>query len=394
HDVRHTVGMRNMAAYARSLDITPVFVFDGNERASGKEGEMQKRRAKKTRIRDEFRAEQQRALRIAAMKQACAAFLDCESSGGSNTSLPQDLHRAEARPRELAKENDGIGGGDTIATIIHGNPNKETVVAWLADNATRLAKAAVTPANGTGSRRLTVDARISALELEICRILLFRLGAATREPDGVALDAQCTLQTLEQLSTERLATLSRRSESLTPAHVDECRRLLDSLGYATHTADGCVESEALCAALVRHGIADVACSEDLDVLAFGGQRLLRGFYTPGEEMMLIDADVAMAELGLSRNAFVDLCILCGTDFSATLEKVGPITALRLVRRFGSIEGILESSSGIRPRDGFQFQVARDVFLQDIGSPFADRTQVAPRPATLPPASSSFDPFAP
>ncbi|KAJ2546697.1 hypothetical protein GGH95_006783, partial [Coemansia sp. RSA 1836] len=120
-------------------------------------------------------------------------------------------------------------------------------------------------------------------------------------------------------------------------------------------------------------------------------RLLRGFYTPADEMMLINADIAMAELGLTRESFVDLCILCGTDFSATLEKVGPITALRLVQQFGSIERILESSSKIRPRDGFQFQVARDVFLQDICSPFTERAQVTPRPAS---SSSPFDPFAP
>ncbi|KAJ2815782.1 hypothetical protein FBU31_006802, partial [Coemansia sp. 'formosensis'] len=212
-------------------------------------------------------------------------------------------------------------------------------------------------------------------------------------PDGVALDAQCSLQTLMQLSAERLDTLGRRVESLTPAHIDECRRQLDSLGFATHKADGHVESEALCAALVRQGVADAACSEDLDVLAFGGQRLLRGFYTPADEMMLIDLDTALVELGLTRASFVDLCILCGTDFSATLEKVGPITALRLIRQYGSIEQILENSPEIRPRDGFQHRVARDVFLQDVCPPFTDRSQVAFRPdgrrAGLP-----FDPFAP
>ncbi|KAJ2030064.1 hypothetical protein GGI08_009546, partial [Coemansia sp. S2] len=182
--------------------------------------------------------------------------------------------------------------------------------------------------------------------------------------------------------------------SLTPAHIDDCRRLLDSLGFATHTADGHVESEALCAALVRQGVADAACSEDLDVLAFGGQRLLRGFYTLADEMMLIDADIALTELGLTRESFVDLCILCGTDFSATLEKVGPITALKLIRQFGSIERILESDPEIRPRDGFQFKVARDVFLQDVQPPFTDRAQVVPRPASSRLTGLPFDPFAP
>ncbi|KAJ2014591.1 hypothetical protein GGI03_002556 [Coemansia sp. RSA 2337] len=383
---RHTTGMRNMAAHARSLDITPVFVFDGNERASGKEAEMQKRRELKSRIRNEHHVEQQRARRIAAMEQVRVSLLDCESADGK---LPLDLRHAEFLPRGNANENESV-----VETIIHGNPDRQTAVAWLADNAARLASSAPVCVKPGGSRRLTVDARINALELEISRILLFRLGAATEEPEGVALDARCTLQTLEQLSSERLATLSRRVESLTPAHIDDCRRLLDSLGFATHTADGHVESEALCAALVRQGVADAACSEDLDVLAFGGQRLLRGFYTLADEMMLIDADIALTELGLTRESFVDLCILCGTDFSATLEKVGPITALKLIRQFGSIERILESDPEIRPRDGFQFKVARDVFLQDVQPPFTDRAQVVPRPASSRLTGLPFDPFAP
>ncbi|KAJ2491667.1 hypothetical protein IWW37_002117 [Coemansia sp. RSA 2050] len=385
HAERHTMGMRNMAAYARSLDITPIFIFDGNERASGKEAEMQKRRELKSRIRDEHHAEQQRARRIAAMEQVRVSLLDCEAVDGM---LPLDRHRAESLPRGQASEE------DVVEEILQGNPDRQTAVAWLAGNVTQLSSLPVACEVKPGGRRLTVDARISALELAISRILLYRLGAAAEEPGGVALDAQCTLQTLEQLSSERLATLSRRVESLTPAHIDECRRLLDSLGYATHTADGHIESESLCAALVRQGVADAACSEDLDVLAFGGQRLLRGFFTPADEMMLIDADIAQSELGITRESFVDLCILCGTDFSATLEKVGPITALKLIRQLGSIERILESDPGIRPRDGFQFQVARDVFMQDICPPFTDRRQVALRPAASHLKAPPFDPFAP
>ncbi|KAJ1988429.1 hypothetical protein GGI04_006083, partial [Coemansia thaxteri] len=220
------------------------------------------------------------------------------------------------------------------------------------------------------------------------------LGATAALAGGVDAQQQqqCSLQTLQRLNTERLDMLRRRTESLTPAHVDACRRAVAALGFATHTAQG-HESEAVCAALVRQGVADATCSEDLDVLAFGGRRLLRGFYAPSAaELMLIDADRAHADLGLTRGAFVDLCILCGTDFSATLEGVGPVTALRLVRRFGSIERIVDANPALRPRPGFCFQDARAIFLQDIASPFLCRAQVAPRRPLIPP-SPSFDPFA-
>ncbi|KAJ2685265.1 hypothetical protein H4R19_006815 [Coemansia spiralis] len=122
-------------------------------------------------------------------------------------------------------------------------------------------------------------------------------------------------------------------------------------------------------------------------------------------MALVDGRRAHEELGLSRAAFVDMCILCGTDFSSTLKKVGPITALRLIREHGSIERVLERCA-FRARPGFAPAAARAVFLADPRPPppIASRRELellarAPDPAAVaallgdshpPPAGS--DPF--
>jgi flap endonuclease-1 len=46
-------------------------------------------------------------------------------------------------------------------------------------------------------------------------------------------------------------------------------------------------------------------------------------------------------LQLQRESFVDLALLCGTDFSQRIKNVGPARALKLIRKFNSIENLLE-----------------------------------------------------
>ncbi|PVU86048.1 hypothetical protein BB560_006824, partial [Smittium megazygosporum] len=85
-------------------------------------------------------------------------------------------------------------------------------------------------------------------------------------------------------------------------------------------------------------------SEDTDVLAFGGKRLLRSFNTDCEMILEIDREMAQLELGISFQQFIDLCILCGTDFNSRIPKIGPVNALKMIKKYGSIEKIIYSSN--------------------------------------------------
>ncbi|KAJ3094676.1 Elongation of fatty acids protein 2 [Physocladia obscura] len=80
-------------------------------------------------------------------------------------------------------------------------------------------------------------------------------------------------------------------------------------------------------------------------------------------ILCIDPVKARKDMDLSRDQFVDLMILCGTDFSGTLKGVGYVTAYKLIKKHGSIEAILEtgkySSNCI---EGFDYQVAREVYI--------------------------------
>lgn len=80
--------------------------------------------------------------------------------------------------------------------------------------------------------------------------------------------------------------------------------------------------------------------------------------------MELNPVVARTALGLTRAAFIDLCILCGTDFSSTLPQIGPVRALDKIRRYGTIEAILatlEARHQPGPNGLFDYLAARKVF---------------------------------
>ncbi|KAJ2557546.1 hypothetical protein EV175_001282 [Coemansia sp. RSA 1933] len=393
---RHLRGMYNLAEHAHSIGVVPVFVFDGLDRVEGKTGELEARRKERERIYIEYESERARASRIAVLERITACLLDDRNKGVDTEAWLAgwpELHGAPEFPgslRDDASIEQAAAPLDDTARRI--SDHRDSAPHTSASNAISWLKSWVEGADvcanqptseaAARARRTTIKGRLDELEYQTCRGLLFRLGGSQDPIDTHPTlgDTSSGLATLRQSSYQRLATLACRSEPLTPEHMHECSVLLDAMGFATHVVE-LAESECVCARLTRAGVADAVCSEDLDVMAFGGRRLLRGFFGQGlNGMVLIDHERALGELGLTYEQFVDMCILCGTDFCSTLEKVGPITALKLVRQHGSIEAILATGL-FQQRAGFCYELARNVFYSGCSAdiPFTSRDQVRPNP---------------
>lgn len=54
---------------------------------------------------------------------------------------------------------------------------------------------------------------------------------------------------------------------------------------------------------------------------------------------LVDLDVVLGNLELSREQFIDLAILVGTDFNTGVRGIGPKKGLKTIKRYGSIESL-------------------------------------------------------
>ncbi|EIT77953.1 DNA repair protein rad2 [Aspergillus flavus] len=169
-------------------------------------------------------------------------------------------------------------------------------------------------------------------------------------------------------TAEDVEKFSRRTVRVTRDHNAECKKLLKLMGIPY--IDAPTEAEAQCAVLARAGKVYAAASEDMDTLCFEAPILLRHltFSEQRKEPILeIHLSRALEGLDMDRKQFIDLCILLGCDYLEPIPKVGPNTALKLIREFGSLEKVVEHMESdpkkkyVIPED-WPYQDARELFL--------------------------------
>jgi flap endonuclease-1 len=92
-------------------------------------------------------------------------------------------------------------------------------------------------------------------------------------------------------------------------------------------ADEPHEGEALCSSIVNAGLASAVVSEDTDVLVYGAT-LLRNSTTNKKPASIVNSDDVREGLGgLDKAQFLDLALLCGTDFMTTIPLYAFISLL-------------------------------------------------------------------
>ncbi|KAG0069947.1 Elongation of fatty acids protein 2 [Linnemannia elongata] len=194
-------------------------------------------------------------------------------------------------------------------------------------------------------------------------------------------DLKSMIHSVLSAHSQIFTTLERRTLRVTRPLVLSCQRLLVAMGEPVVEAKD-AEAEAVCAQLTTLGLTDASVSEDTDTAVFGNGLLLRQVGASGDrDIIEIDPVLAREKLGLSRDAFRDLCILCGTDFSGTMEGIGPKRAAKLIQYYGSIESIM-ANSGYKPRPDFVYDRARRVFDRTPAVPL-DPTVYKPKPEIQP-----------
>lgn len=170
-----------------------------------------------------------------------------------------------------------------------------------------------------------------------------------REKNRIELE-----KALEAGDAEKIRSFSSRINYITPEILDDSRTLLDLMGVPFVNAKG--EGEAQAAWMSDHGYVNGVISQDYDSLLFGCRSLLRNFaYSgrrklPGRNVYVnvspesISLEENLTSLGITREQLIDIGILVGTDFNRGLERVGAKTALNLVKKYGSVFGVLAAKN--------------------------------------------------
>lgn len=158
---------------------------------------------------------------------------------------------------------------------------------------------------------------------------------------------------------------NRRLVKVTKEHCREARELLTLMGVPFVEAP--CEAEAQCAALVKAGKVYGTATEDMDALTFGSTVLLRHLtFSEARKIPVqeFNYDKMLAGLELSREAFIDLCILLGCDYCDSIRGVGPKRAMELIKQYNSLEKIIENIDTKKftiPED-WNYQKARELFI--------------------------------
>lgn len=204
-------------------------------------------------------------------------------------------------------------------------------------------------------------------------------------------EAQEGLEEAKETGTaEDIEKFSRRTVRVTREHNADCQRLLKLMGIPYIVAP--TEAEAQCAVLARAGKVYAAASEDMDTLCFNTPILLRHLTFSEQRKMPIQevhVDKVLEGLGMEREQvrflqvetvgclltlchllqFIDLCILLGCDYLDPIPKVGPSTALKLIRDHGTLEKVvnwMKTDPKAKERytvpEDWPFEDARDLFF--------------------------------
>jgi 5'-3' exonuclease len=144
------------------------------------------------------------------------------------------------------------------------------------------------------------------------------------------------------------------------------KSILNVFGIPWIIADG--EAEIFCSLLVKKGLADAVMTKDTDVLACRVPTMLYDVDLGNSEFTVIRIDTILEKIGLNEKSWLDLCIMCGTDFNSNIFKVGPVKSLKYIREFETIDNLQDKLdvavlSHVKTRNIFDSECTLD-FLAD------------------------------
>jgi len=131
------------------------------------------------------------------------------------------------------------------------------------------------------------------------------------------------------------------------------------------------EAEIVCSRLCKNKLVYACLSDDTDILPNGSTIFLTGYNLKKNYLIKYDYLEILKDLKLTQSEFVDLCILCGCDYTIKINKIGYITAYKLILQYKTIENIIENIKHIEKynitdkfMELFKFQDCRNIFLND------------------------------
>ncbi|KAG9391069.1 Flap endonuclease, FEN1 [Carpediemonas membranifera] len=184
---------------------------------------------------------------------------------------------------------------------------------------------------------------------------------------------QRVVESKEVGDAEEEVKAAKQTVRLSQQNQDEAKHLLRLMGIPVVEAKG--EAEAQCVQMCKDGLVAAVATEDMDALTFGCPKLVRRFMAPEKKKIAVHeyrVSDLLAAMDLTMDQFVDVCIMCGCDYTETIPGIGPKKALDGIKEHKSIEAVLTHLSAKQQEaynpDNFRYEEARRLFKQPEVTP--------------------------
>jgi flap endonuclease-1 len=167
---------------------------------------------------------------------------------------------------------------------------------------------------------------------------------------------------------EKMRQYAQVATTMKSYMVPESKSLLDLMGLPWIQAPS--EGEAQAAYMNKKGDADFCASQDYDSLLFGAPKLLRNVTISGRRRRgkafievvpeIVELRKTLGECELTYEQLIDVGILIGTDFNDSVKGLGPKTALKLIKQYGTIEAALPHIENVTYGD--KIEQIKEIFL--------------------------------
>jgi len=163
---------------------------------------------------------------------------------------------------------------------------------------------------------------------------------------------------------------------VTSEHISSAKELFNLFGVPYLEANG--EAEILCAKLCQKGYVDVCLSEDTDLMPNGACIFINGFKVNQKFVQEYKLETILEDMKLTYHQFVDLCILCGCDYTCKIEGLAKDGAYTMIKKFQNIEGVInyikfynkkyskdDNKEKYVVSEDFDYKRAREIFLTPL-----------------------------
>jgi flap endonuclease-1 len=157
----------------------------------------------------------------------------------------------------------------------------------------------------------------------------------------------------------------KRTTTVTREQMSEVRKILKYMGIPYIKAPE--EADSQCAYLSKNNLVHGVATEDMDILTFGTNRLLRKFSAKKKGNIIeIDLKKVLSEMDITMKQFIEMCILLGSDYSPTIYGLGKKGVLNVIRDYKDVKAFVKSAKFKKGRyrlpEDFNLEAAKKYFL--------------------------------